>query len=153
MARGRTPMIDTTNEYLGNANPVKIGEIGRGDVDDIETVLDMSMADQLAFMEEPVTILVMSSGDQNEIALVQVAVNGVTQFIKRDEPITVKRKYVERLARCKKTDFNQALDDSQGEQSFNVLTRRHSLRFPFSVIQDRNPKGAGWLKQILTEPV
>jgi hypothetical protein len=153
MARGRKPMIDTTNEYLGNANPVTIGEIGRGDVDEIEKVLDMSMADQLAFMEEPVTILVMSSGDTNEIPLVQVAVNGVTQFIKRDEPITVKRKYVERLARCKKTDFNQALDDSQGEQSFNVLTRRHSLRFPFSVIQDQNPKGAGWLKQILTEPV
>jgi hypothetical protein len=153
MTRGRKPLVDTTNEYLGNANPVTIGEIGRGDVDEIEVVKDVSKADKLAFMEEPVTILVMSSGDQNEIPLVQVAVNGVTQFIRRDEPITVKRKYVERLARCKKTDFNQALDDSQGEVSFNVLTRRHSLRFPFSVIQDPNPNGAGWLKQILTEPV
>lgn len=153
MARGRKPLIDTTNEYLGNENPVAIGEIGRGDVDEIEHVPDMTLADQLAFMEEPVTIVVMSSGDQNEAGLVQVAVNGITQFIKRDEPITVKRKYVERLARCKKTDFHQALDDSQGEVSFNVLNRRHSLRFPFSVIQDQNPKGAGWLKQILTEPV
>jgi hypothetical protein len=153
MTRGRKPLVDTTTEYLGNANPVTIGEIGRGDTDVIEVVKDVSKAEKLAFMEEPVTILVMSSGDPNEIPLVQVAVNGVTQFIKRDEPITVKRKYVERLARCKKTDFNQALDDSQGEVSFNVLTRRHSLRFPFSVIQDTNPKGAGWLKQILTEPV
>lgn len=153
MTRGRKPLVDTTTEYLGNANPVTIGEIGRGDTDVIEVVKDVSKADKLAFMEEPVTIMVMSSGDPNEIPLVQVAVNGVTQFIKRDEPITVKRKYVERLARCKKTDFNQALDDSQGEVSFNVLTRRHSLRFPFSVIQDTNPKGAGWLKQILTEPV
>lgn len=153
MPRGRKPVIDTTNEYLGNSNPVAIGEIGRGDVDEIETVPDMSLADQLAFMEEPVTIVVMSSGDQNEIALVQVAVNGVTQFIKRDEPITVKRKYVERLARCKKTDFSQDLDERNGEQSFNILNRRHSLRFPFSVIQDPNPKGPGWLKQILTEPV
>jgi len=153
MTRGRKPLVDTTTEYLGNANPVTIGEIGRGDTDVIEVVKDVSKAEKLAFMEEPVTILVMSSGDPNEIPLVQVAVNGVTQFIKRDEPITVKRKYVERLARCKKTDFNQALDDSQGEVSFNVLTRRHSLRFPFSVIQDPNPKGAGWLKQILTEPV
>ena len=151
MTRGRKPLVDTTTEYLGNANPVTIGEIGRGDVDEIEVVKSVSKAEKLAFMEEPV--VVMSSGDQNEAPLVQVAVNGVTQFIKRDEAITVKRKYVERLARCKKTDFHQALDDSQGEVSFNVLTRRHSLRFPFSVIQDSNPKGAGWLKQILTEPV
>lgn len=152
MARGRKPLVDTTNEYLGNANPVTIGEIGRGDVDEIEVVKDVTKAEKLAFMEEPVTIVVMSSGDQNEVDLVQVAVNGVTQFIKRDQPITVKRKYVERLARCKKTDFNQTLDDRMGE-AMNTLQRRHSLRFPFSVIQDANPKGAGWLKQILTEPV
>ena len=153
MTRGRKPLVDTTTEYLGNQNPLTIGEIGRGDVDEIETVVDMKKADMLAFMEEPVTIVVMSSGDVNEVDLVQVAVNGTTQFIKRDEPITVKRKYVERLARCKKTDFRQALDDSQGEVSFNILSRHHSLRFPFSVIQDQNPKGPGWLKQILTEPV
>lgn len=153
MARGRKPLIDTTTEYLGNENPVTIGEIGRGDVDELERVGDMRKAEKLAFMEEPVTIVVMSSGDENETDLVQVAVNGVTQFMRRDEPITVKRKYVERLARAKKTDFNQALDDSKGEVSFNILTRRHSLRFPFSVIQDSNPKGAGWLKAILMEPV
>lgn len=153
MTRGRKPLVDTTNEYLGNENPVTIGEIGRGDVDELERVGDMRKAEKLAFMEEPVTIVVMSSGDENELGLVQVAVNGVTQFIKRDEPITVKRKYVERLARAKKTDFNQALDDSRGEVSFNILTRRHSLRFPFSVVHDANPKGPGWLKSILMEPV
>lgn len=153
MTRGRKPLVDTTNEYLGNANPVTIGEIGRGDVDEIEVVKSVSKAEKLAFLEEPVTIVVMSSGDPNELPIERVIVNNVSQFFIRDQPITVKRKYVERLARCKKTDFHQSLDDSQGEVSFNVLQRRHSLRFPFSVIQDSNPKGAGWLKQILTEPV
>ena len=83
MTRGRKPLVDTTNEYLGNANPVTIGEIGRGDVDEIEVVKSVSKAEKLAFMEEPVTIVVMSSGDQNEVDLVQVAVNGITQFMVR----------------------------------------------------------------------
>ena len=150
---GRPRQVDTTNQYLGNSNPLTIGEIGRGDVDEIERVVSMDAADMEAFMNEPVTIVVMSSGAENETNMVQVGVNGVTQFIRRDEPITVKRKYVERLARCKPTDFNQALDDSRGEVSFNILTRRHALKYPFTVIEDKNPRGSGWLRNILAEPV
>jgi hypothetical protein len=150
MARPRN--IDATAQYLGNTNPVTVGEIGRGDVDEIEKVVSMDAAHLEAFMNEPVTIVVMSSGMENESDMVQVGVNGVTQFMLRDEPITVKRKYVERLARCKQTDFTQTLDDRLGEQ-MNSLRRRHALRYPFSVIQDENPKGGAWLKQILAEPV
>mgnify|MGYP003402129470 FL=1 len=150
MARPRKE-LEAASEYLGNSNDITIGEIGRGDADEIETVVSMDHAALEAFMNEPVTVVVMSSGDDNELSLVQVGVNGVNQFFKRDTPQTVKRKYVERLARCKKTDFNQTLDDRMGE-AMNVLQRRHSLRFPFSVIQDSNPKGSAWLRQILAEP-
>ena len=150
MARPRKE-LEAASEYLGNSNDITIGEIGRGDADEIETVVSMDHAALEAFMNEPVTVVVMSSGDDNELSLVQVGVNGVNQFFKRDTPQTVKRKYVERLARCKKTDFNQTLDDRMGE-AMDVLQRRHSLRFPFSVIQDSNPKGSAWLRQILAEP-
>jgi len=150
MARGRR--TDATQEYLGNTNPVTIGEIGRGDVDEIEPVMSLDAADLEAFMEETLTVVVMSSGDENDLEMVKVGVNGVNQFFMRDRPQEVKRKYVERLARCKKTDFNQTLDDRLGE-AMNSLQRRHALRFPFTVIHDPNPRGPAWLKQILAEPV
>ena len=150
MARPRNT-VDATSEYLGNANPLTIGEIGRGDVDLIEPVVSMDYAAMEAFMHEPVTVVVMSSGDDTETDLVQMSVNGVSQFFRRDTTQTVKRMYVERLARCKKTDFNQKLDDRQGEAEFNTMNRRHSLRFPFQVLEDKNPKGSAWLKVILAE--
>jgi hypothetical protein len=150
MARPRNT-VDATNEYLGNANPIGIGEIGRGDVDLIDPVVSMDYAKMEAFMHEPVTVVVMGSGDDNDTDLVHMSVNGVSQFFRRDTAQTVKRMYVERLARCKKTDFSQKLDDRLGEAEFNTMGRRHSLRFPFQVLEDKNPKGAAWLKGILAQ--
>jgi hypothetical protein len=150
MARPRNT-VDATNEYLGNDNPLTIGEIGRGDVDLIEPVVSMDYAAMEAFMHEPVTVVVMGSGDDNDADLVHMSVNGVSQFFRRDTAQTVKRMYVERLARCKKTDFSQKLDDRLGEAEFNTMSRRHSLRFPFQVLEDKNPKGAAWLKGILAQ--
>ncbi len=76
--------------------------------------------------------------------------NGVNQFMPRGTPITVKRKYVEVLARAKRTDFQQTLDERLGE-AMNHLHAMHSLRFPFSVISDRNPSGGPWLIGVLAE--
>lgn len=152
MARPRANTVDTTNEYLGNANPVTIGEIGRGDVDEIETVVSMDAAAMEAFMNEILTVVVMSSADENDTDMVPVGVNGVMQYFKRDTYQDVKRKYVEVLARRKRTDFTQILDHTMGEK-MNILSRRHALKYPFQVINDPNPKGHAWLKQILSEPV
>ena len=103
-----------------------------------------------AFMNEPVTIVVNPPQDPDDPMLVQVGVNGVNQFIPRGEPIAVKRKYVEVLARAKRTDFKQTLDDRLGE-AMNHLRSMHSLRFPFSVIRDPNPNGGAWLTGVLAE--
>ena len=150
MARPRANAVDATNEYLGNNNSVNISEIGRGDVDLIDPVSDMASVDLEVFMSEPVTVVVMSSGDENDTDLVQIQVNGISQFFRRDTAQTVRRMFVEKLARCKKTDFTQKIDDRMGE-AMNILARRHSLRFPFTVIEDKNPKGPSWLKGILAE--
>lgn len=150
MARPRNNPLDATNEYLGNANPVNIGEIGRGDVDLIEPVANMAGVELEAFMNEPVTVVVMSSNDDNDLDLVPIAVNGISQFFRRDTAQTVRRMFVEKLARCKSTAFDQKIDDRMGE-AMNTLKRRHSLRFPFTVIEDKNPKGSAWLKGILAE--
>lgn len=145
--------IDTQSEYLGQASEFNIGEIGNGEppeVEVIDRVLTSGKAEQESFMQEPVTVMVHESTDQNDSELVQVSINGRTQFFARGRPQTVRRCYVERLARAKKTAYSQTLDDRLGE-AMNVMKPHHALRYPFSVIEDANPKGSAWLRGILAE--
>lgn len=150
----RTPRIETPNEYLGAANPFNINEIGDGpkEVEVVDRAFNANMMEMEAFMHEPVTVMVHESTDPNDVDLVQVSVNGNRQFFQRGNPQTVKRYFVERLARAKRTSYMQNLDERLGE-SMNNMTPRHALRYPFSVIEDKNPKGAAWLRQILAERV
>lgn len=149
MARNSSA-VEAPNEYLGKESTIQIGEIGRGDVEVIDKPLPQDALQLEAFMHEPVTVIVYESTDDNDADLVQVGVNGVTQFFRRGVAQTVKRKFVERLARAKRTDFVQTLDDRLGEK-MNFLRQRHGLKYPFSVIEDRNPSGPAWLKGVLAE--
>lgn len=108
-------------------------------------------AKALAFMEEPVTVLVHESTQDNDIPLVDVYVNGVAQFFPRGEPVTCKRKYVEGLARAKPTHVTTDVRERNSENPQNIVNRRSSLRYPFSVIEDKNPNGSAWLRKILAE--
>ena len=58
------------------------------------------------------------------------------------------RPYVERLARAKETGYSQDLDHNKGE-AMNLLTSQKSLRYPFQVNRDDNPRGAAWLRAVL----
>lgn len=138
-------------EYLGDEEVRTVGEIGgHAGIDVVDKPLPKEAFEMEAFMNEPVTIVVNPPQDPDDPMLVQVGVNGVNQFIPRGEPIAVKRKYVEVLARAKRTDFKQTLDDRLGE-AMNHLRSMHSLRFPFSVIRDPNPNGGAWLTGVLAE--
>jgi len=143
--------IETPNEYLGKAEEFTIGEMGpKGEIEVVDRVVTGTEMELTAFMYEPVTIMIHDSNDENDVDTFQVSVNGVRQFFQRGLPQTVKRYYVERLARAKRTSYAQNLDDRLGE-SMNSLKPHHSLKYPFSVIEDKNPKGAGWLRNILAE--
>lgn len=144
----RRPALDATNEYLGRENTMEFGVVPEFSAEQIDSPLSMEDADLEAFMNEPVMVTVLSSGKDNEAMYVQVAVNGVIQMFKRDTPIVVKRKYVERLARAKETGYDQQVDDRMGER-MNILQSRHSLRYPFQVNRDDNPKGQAWLRSVL----
>lgn len=144
--------IDTPNEYLGKAEQFNIDEIGDGpkDIEVIDRVVSGSELDMDKFMHEPVTIMVHDSNDANDVDLVMVSVNGNRQFLQRGNPQTIKRYFVERLARAKKTSYTQTIDERLGE-AMNNLTPRHALKYPFSVVEDKNPKGGAWLRGILAE--
>lgn len=110
--------------------------------------LDNSYAAQLAFMEEPVDVMVHESTDPNAEPLVDTYCNGTPQRFVRGQTQTVKRKFVEILARAKQTSI-QTRTDITSDSVFNRVNKHTALRYPFSVVSDSNPKGVAWLQSVL----
>lgn len=107
--------------------------------------------DALAFMEEVITVMVHESNDENDEQLVQVVNDGRSQFFQRGKEQDVKRKFVEVLARAKKTRYSQELvKDANGADTYKQVPHT-VLRYSFSVMSDPNPKGRAWLKALLAE--
>lgn len=116
---------------------------------------------ELAFAEEPVTIRVEPSGEKNAAPMVDCWVNGrgcevlvngrwlSTGFFPVGVVLTTKRKYVEVLARSKVTNIKTKHDDATVANPQNLIERQTYQRAPFSVIEDKNPKGAEWLANLV----
>jgi hypothetical protein len=106
----------------------------------------------MAFNEEPVTVMIHETSERDAQQLFDVSVNNLTVVFKRGETKTVRRKFVEQLARAKPVHYeNQEYQRINGDVGVNYVAHR-GLRFPFSVIEDRNPKGAAWIKAVLAQP-
>ena len=120
-------------------------------------VLEADYQAALKFAEEPVTILIQRTGEKFAPKVVDLWVNGKgpevmikgrwVEFkaLPVGMPVTTKRKYVEVLARSKVEDVKTRVSDEDKEHPLNEIERFLSSKAPFSVIEDRNPKGAEWL--------
>lgn len=119
--------------------------------------------DELKFNEEPVTVRFTSGGDRFAPKFVDCAVMGKGIEVLMDgrwlelfqvpvnQNVTMKRKYVEVFARCKHTDVVARSNGipRDGMPTVNDTLYNTNLKYPFSVIDDRNPKGHDWLTRIL----
>ena len=106
----------------------------------------------LAFMEEELTILVHDTTDPTAEPLPEIINGGGKnrQYFIRGQEQRVKRKYVEVLARAKRTARgNEKFKDSNGDDAYRYPAHT-APRFPFTVIED-SQKGKEWLKAILSE--
>lgn len=148
---------DSSNEKIGQDRPLdipmtgSIADIIRTD-QQIEVVDGPSLgayAAELAFNEEVIDVIVHESTEQNAPLIVEVFVNGTPQRFLRGRMQSVKRKYVEVLARAKQTGLRTAVANDSNGNPVNRLDRHTALRFPFSVQHDPNPKGRDWLKKVL----
>lgn len=114
-------------------------------------VLDPEKMAMLAFFEEPVTVHIHSSTNKQDEQVFEVIVNGKIELFRRNEKKTVKRLFVDRLARLKPTRYTQVDGvDAQGVKVIDHLPTT-GLRYPFSVVEDRNPLGVSWLNAVLAE--
>lgn len=109
---------------------------------------DKKTLDAMAFMEEPVKIMVHESTDENAQPVVDVYCNGVPQRFVRGMEQVVKRKFVQILINARTTSV-RTRTGVEGGNVVNQLTRHTAVRYPFSVIEDRNPRGGAWLRESL----
>jgi hypothetical protein len=116
--------------------------------------------DELAFMEEPVSIRLEPSTDRNAAnsypvwcngQAAEVLVNGKWRtigYLPVGQVITVKRAVLEIIARAKTDDVRTAINEADPDRPRNQVWAEPRAVHAFSVIEDRNPKGPAWLAEI-----
>lgn len=140
--------------------PIVQGLIDKGatkidDQIDVQNVAESDLskvaADE-AFMHEKVKIVIHPTTDANASPYFRGGVGSDQETVFRNVPTYVYRKTLEVLARMKETRVSQDMTpNNQGEITINSLRGHTGLAYPFAVIEDRNPKGAAWLANILAE--
>lgn len=106
-------------------------------------------AQELIFNEELVEVMVHESTDDNAENPIFTSCNGVTQYFYRGIPQMVKRKFVAILASVKEHNVTTPEYTAQDGSRATGIRRTSSLKYPFSIISDSNPRGAAWLKALL----
>lgn len=123
--------------------------------------------DELAFMEEPVTIRIEPGSEEHAPMAVMLACNGKGcevlikgrwreypgGWVPVGEVLTIKRKYLEILARSKITKIETVLPEPGSEEDksgsggrVKRITRQSNS---FSVLKDESPRGNAWLTEIM----
>lgn len=126
--------------------------------------LDMDYLDQLSFFEEPVKILIHRGSDAigsrttdyvaNQGVPAELLIKGKgwvpVGFLPRGQSIIIKRKIVAQLAAARLENVKTNVIERDGHNPDNYLERTITHPCPFSVLEDRNPKGADWLTKTLS---
>jgi hypothetical protein len=120
-------------------------------VEVVDRPIDKEWADAMAFNEETIKVMVHETTDPVAVSIPDFYNGGIPQRFIRGQEQLVKRKFVEQLARCRKTTFSQEkVRDNNGDEFYRNVPHT-ALAYPFSVVEDPNPRGRDWLKNILAE--
>lgn len=103
------------------------------------------------FMNEFLIVEVADTTDENQPNSLVLSVNGLTQPVFRGQPTKMRRMFVEVLARCKESKYNQQANNPSRPDQIE-LVERTALAYPFQVLEDPNPRGRAWLRAVLSEP-
>lgn len=128
--------------------------------------LKKAYADELAFMEEPVTIRIEPGSDENAPQHILLACNGKGcevwiggrwrempgGWVPVGQQMTIKRKYLEVLARSKIDRIETVMPEMgapEAEMGNNRIRRFTRQSNSFSVVSDKNARGADWLSEVI----
>jgi hypothetical protein len=111
-------------------------------------------AARLAFMEEDVRVVINEDGGKNPEKFIYLSVNGVgpgpggVPWVPRGVEITMKRKFLNVLAGARQVKYtNYEEVNTEGERESKQKATAND-RYPFQVVEDSNPRGIDWLRQL-----
>ena len=121
-------------------------------VEVVDRPVNKEQAEMLLFSREKIKVRVAETTEKNAERVVEVFNNGDRQLFPRGEEVVCERRFVEVLARAKQTTYSQkkVKDDQSGIEQYKEVPHV-ALRYPFSIIEDKHPRGADWLKSVLAE--
>lgn len=151
MSKGNGNLGDKTIEKtLGGGAGSATVDITSDQTIEIPTQEFSNAINEEAFMNEFVVVEVAETTNENEPNSIILSVNGLTQPVFRGQPTRMRRMFVEVLARCKESKYNQhTLNPNEPDRI--ELRQRTALAYPFQVVEDNNPKGRAWLRAVLSE--
>lgn len=131
-----------------------------GDVIIGEKIGDADYLDELAFMEEPVTIRLEPSSDANAAGAFPAWCNGKGAEVFQNGrwieitylpvgcDLTIKRKILEVIIRAKIDTVHTKIIDDSGDRPNNVVHRFTRSVHSYSIMDDRNPRGDAWAREM-----
>lgn len=139
-------MLNTTGDARSSLEPALIEPVDRP-----LDALDPEKLAMLKFMEDDITIHIHSSNNKEDEQIFEFFNNGRRETFRRNEQKTVKRYFVDMLARAKTTNYTQdTVTDAQGVKQIKNIPHT-GLRYPFSVVSDPHPLGRDWMRAVLNE--
>lgn len=127
--------------------------------------VDQEYLAELAFYEEPVTILINPSTHKHAASIfenwsdgqgAEMLINGKWVVIKDlpvGKPITIKRKIVEQIIRARVMGVQTSHEEPPVPSPRNELIRTSSHVHSFSVLRDTSPRGQEWLEMAYARPI
>lgn len=156
--RSTRQFLESAEQQVGQDRPRNMKSTGPArkslepaHIETVDNPVSKEFLDALAFNEEEIVVMVHDTTNPNDPPIVEVWNDGKAQRFIRGQEQAVKRKYVEVLARSKRTSYSQQkYKDDNGIEAYRNVP--HTVnQYPFSVIRDSNPRGAAWLKGILAQ--
>lgn len=119
-------------------------------IEPVDHLPSRSDCDELAFFAEPVTIRLEPSSERFAPTIIPFYVNGIARWVRTGQNETLKRSYVEVIARAQPVDIQTHVGSTAEENPENTVQRYRRCKYPFSVVQD-TPKGHDWLRRVMQE--
>lgn len=143
MATREVPSI-----LMPNDGPI---ERDREEIVMVDKPMTTEYQDELAFMEEPVTIMLARSSEKFAPAILDFYVNGKPIWIRVGYKATIPRKYVEVIARTQPYDVRTSIVKHEDHED-NRIERQTITKYPFSVISGcESARAQQWLMRVMAE--